>query len=726
MADEPRGYNPGWTDPREPGTDPIATGPQEPTPTTGVPPDSLPPPIKGDDAIKVDYDGSAYVIRLDVGEALVVEPNTPGLWAPVWNAADGRTYRVDFSSLHARIRDLDIEFSDAISLGLAQIQANVAASQTAFTNTVEIRLNTYEASLTARLDQYELLLTNRQDAFEADELQARQSFETTLVNRIDTFEDQQTDRQDAFEAFMAGSFDTFRTDELASNTAFQNMVQADIAAFQASESTLRLDWMNTLEARQDTFEGSELANRAAFEQGVNTTLATQDQRILTVETAWTSYQGTVNARLDTFEADVTADIAALDQRVAAAEATANQAAADVAAGAIPDRAVDFIKLSEAVEAMLRDKSWASITDKPDTATRWATWNEVTDKPAVFAPAAHTHPTSEVTGLDTALASKGNLTGGNVWSGTQTFRSTSGALQNYVERPAGQTAYWTFRTGTSNRWQFGVNSTSESGGNAGTKFLLKRFSDAGAEIDTPMEFDRATGAMKLTVRPSWNGYTPWDSNNFDPNTTIMDRFIGMGFPFAGQDAQLDPGFLIADGRNVSRTTYAKLFAKIGTTHGAGDGSTTFTLPDWRGRSLFGKDRATGRVTAYLGDAFGAVGGSQYLQSHSHRVVGNSGYISHDHGHAGYTSTDGNHNHGMTYAPTGLTTGGAAMRVGGARSSHDTTTLDAGSHSHTIQTYGVQTNHYHGIDITSYDASVTVGSSGNIPPAAVVTWAIYAGA
>lgn len=47
-----------------------------------------------------------------------------------------------------------------------------------------------------------------------------------------------------------------------------------------------------------------------------------------------------------------------------------------------------------------------------------------------------------------------------------------------------------------------------------------------------------------------------------------------------------GYLPADGRSVSRTTYAALFAKYGVTFGAGDGSTTFTLPDLRGRFVLG--------------------------------------------------------------------------------------------------------------------------------------------
>ena len=73
-----------------------------------------------------------------------------------------------------------------------------------------------------------------------------------------------------------------------------------------------------------------------------------------------------------------------------------------------------------------------------------------------------------------------------------------------------------------------------------------------------------------------------------------------------------GYLKANGALVSRTTFATLFAAIGTTFGAGDGSTTFALPDLRGEFLRGWDdgRAvdSGRgIGTAQGDAFG---------SHSH--------------------------------------------------------------------------------------------------------------
>src|SRR5690349_17632806 len=50
------------------------------------------------------------------------------------------------------------------------------------------------------------------------------------------------------------------------------------------------------------------------------------------------------------------------------------------------------------------------------------------------------------------------------------------------------------------------------------------------------------------------------------------------PFGGSTSP--PGWLIADGSEVSRTQYADLFAVIGTTYGAGNGTTTFNLPDLR--------------------------------------------------------------------------------------------------------------------------------------------------
>lgn len=92
-------------------------------------------------------------------------------------------------------------------------------------------------------------------------------------------------------------------------------------------------------------------------------------------------------------------------------------------------------------------------------------------------------------------------------------------------------------------------------------------------------------------------------------------IGAVIDYAGSTA---PSFwLFAYGQNVSRTTYAALFAAISTTYGVGDGVTTFTLPDLRGRVVAGKDdmggssanRLTDQTDGLNGDTLGDTGGAE---------------------------------------------------------------------------------------------------------------------
>jgi phage-related tail fiber protein len=76
-----------------------------------------------------------------------------------------------------------------------------------------------------------------------------------------------------------------------------------------------------------------------------------------------------------------------------------------------------------------------------------------------------------------------------------------------------------------------------------------------------------------------------------------------------------GWLKANGAQVSRTAYAALFAALGTTFGAGDGSTTFNLPDLRGEFPRGWDDGRGIDS---GRAFGAAQ-SQAIESHIHSGI-----------------------------------------------------------------------------------------------------------
>ena len=88
--------------------------------------------------------------------------------------------------------------------------------------------------------------------------------------------------------------------------------------------------------------------------------------------------------------------------------------------------------------------------------------------------------------------------------------------------------------------------------------------------------------------------------------------GAVFYFAASTAPT--GYLKADGTAISRTTYADLFAVVGTTYGSGDGSTTFNLPDLRGEFLRGWDDSRGVDS---GRTFGTAQ-TDAFESHSHRV------------------------------------------------------------------------------------------------------------
>lgn len=90
-------------------------------------------------------------------------------------------------------------------------------------------------------------------------------------------------------------------------------------------------------------------------------------------------------------------------------------------------------------------------------------------------------------------------------------------------------------------------------------------------------------------------------------------VGFVADYAGSTAPSK--WLFSYGQAVSRTTYASLFSALGTTYGSGNGSTTFNLPDYRGRVIAGRDdmggssasRLTGSYFGGSSNQLGAVGG-----------------------------------------------------------------------------------------------------------------------
>lgn len=122
-------------------------------------------------------------------------------------------------------------------------------------------------------------------------------------------------------------------------------------------------------------------------------------------------------------------------------------------------------------------------------------------------------------------------------------------------------------------------------------------------------------------------------------------VGMVAFFAATAVQT--GYLPADGSTVSRTTFAALFAYMGVTFGAGDGSTTFQLPDMRGKFPRAFDNGAGidpgRVFgSYVVDSIKAHNHGVNDPAHNHSLVNPS------HSH---TLTDPGHSHGGVYVQLG---------------------------------------------------------------------------
>lgn len=80
--------------------------------------------------------------------------------------------------------------------------------------------------------------------------------------------------------------------------------------------------------------------------------------------------------------------------------------------------------------------------------------------------------------------------------------------------------------------------------------------------------------------------------------------GMIVPCAGNTVQ--DGYLLCDGSAISRTLYPELFAAIGTTYGAGDGSTTFNLPNFINRTFWGGATSGAYLSGTLPNITGVIG------------------------------------------------------------------------------------------------------------------------
>ena len=179
-----------------------------------------------------------------------------------------------------------------------------------------------------------------------------------------------------------------------------------------------------------------------------------------------------------------------------------------------------------------------------------------------------------------------------------------------------------------------------------------FNDGGADVDFRVEGDTKPNLFKVDAgadtviidgltHPSADGSAGQSlvTNGSGVLSVASVPPPGSIFWFAANAAPA--GYLKANGANVNRTTYAALFAAIGTTFGVGDGSTTFTLPDLRGEFARGWDDGRGIDS---GRTFGSA------QGHA--------FASHTHTYTARTASGNN----VTGGPSPLNDGGQTLNTG----------------------------------------------------------------
>ena len=308
----------------------------------------------------------------------------------------------------------------------------------------------------------------------------------------------------------------------------------------------------------------------------------------------------------------------------------------------------------------------------------------------------------------------------------------------------------------------------------------------SSTDSGVLVPRMTVAQRIAITSPADGLLVYQTNDvsgfyfYDGSqwVRLLDKSkdsVPTAAIFAFPLTTIPPGYLECDGSAISRTTYANLFAVIGTTYGVGDGSTTFNLPDYRGEFLRGFDNGsnndldaairTDRGDGTTGDN---VGTKQAFSnaSHLHQIdppstvsTATGAHIHSIPGTSVTTNSGGNHTHGGTVNGTTssssssvqvpfravdvedpgtfdpdisireLRPGSGFITASGGSHSHNINATmniyNSGNHTHTVNIPARNSanngNHQHNVDISSFD-SATHGGNESRPRNVSVVWCI----
>jgi len=206
-------------------------------------------------------------------------------------------------------------------------------------------------------------------------------------------------------------------------------------------------------------------------------------------------------------------------------------------------------------------------------------------------------------------------------------------------------------------------------------------DAGGAVFSTVESTVATGTAPLTVA-STTRVTNLNADTVD-GYHATDILMPSGAITAYGGSSAPSGWLLCDGTAVSRTTYAALFAVLGTTYGAGDGSTTFAVPNLQQRFPLGK--AAAGTGSTLGGTGGAIDHTHTVPAHYHGM-GSGADLNITSSGATTTTTDGAHTHTIQARESSTASTAASLMRGSATgTTNNTSTLSDGSHSHTVNAH-----------------------------------------